>query len=70
MSDVQFWFVITCIVVLLDLLTWRSRRKLDLESREYWKARDAESKRRHEEHMARIDSRTHALRSRSTREVN
>lgn len=52
MSDGQFWFVLTCLVILLDLLTWKQRRAIDNEARAFWAEHDAESQRRHEEWMA------------------
>jgi len=55
MSDGQFWFVMTCLIILLDLLAWKQRRTLDEEMRHYWLERDADSQRRHEEFMAATD---------------
>ncbi|MGN6103990.1 MAG: hypothetical protein ACTHU0_02700 [Kofleriaceae bacterium] len=52
MTDGQFWFVMFCLVALLDLLAWKKRRTLDVEARAYWRERDEESRRRHDEFMA------------------
>lgn len=51
MSDGQFWFVMTCLVLVLDALTYRTRSREQRENREWWAAYDRDSKKRHDDFM-------------------
>lgn len=51
MSDGQFWFVMTCIFILLDTIAYRTRAREQREHRDWLATYDAESRRRHDDFM-------------------
>ncbi len=54
MSEGQFWFVMVCTMIVLDLIAWRERHQIDKAARAEWKKYDEQSQRRHDEFMRRI----------------